>query len=222
MTLIEAKNISKIYHFEAKPFFALEDISFSIDSGECVAISGPSGSGKSTLMHIIGLLDRPSGGQYLLSGQLTSNLNSIELAHLRNSKIGFVFQSYFLLPRLNVVSNVMLPLFYRGLAPKTAGTMALDILKNMGMDQYTHQYPSQLSGGQQQRIAIARALVGSPDIILADEPTGALDSSNAKRIMQLLFTINKNERKTLIVVTHNEEICEQCQRIIYIRDGKLI
>jgi len=221
LSLIELSNINKIYYHQTEPFYALNNISLSIESGECVAITGPSGSGKSTLMHIIGLLDQPTSGQYFLSGQLTTNLSPKSLAHLRNQITGFVFQSFFLLPRMDALHNVMLPLFYRGTPESISRQKALFLLEKFGMKQHATQKPNQLSGGQQQRVAIARALIGEPAIILADEPTGSLDSANGQAIMELLLHLNRVEKKTVIIVTHDPIICRLCSRVIQIKDGKI-
>ncbi|MDX1900491.1 MAG: ABC transporter ATP-binding protein [Gammaproteobacteria bacterium] len=219
--MIQLKQLNKIYQHQHAPFYALKNISLEIRAGESLAITGPSGSGKSTLMHMIGLLDRPTSGEYLLRNSSTTDLSANELAQLRNRTTGFVFQSFFLLPRMDVLHNVMLPLFYRSEAESIAREKSIQMLEKVGMKNFISQRPNQLSGGQQQRVAIARALVGAPDIILADEPTGALDSTNGKLIMDMLLTLNREENKTLIIVTHDPSISRLFPRVIQIRDGEM-
>jgi len=219
--LIDLKNIYKEYHSETQMFNALKNISLSLYRGECVACTGPSGSGKSTLLQIIGLLDRPTRGQYILEGQSTINMNMDALAYARNRFLGFIFQSFYLLPRLDAVTNVMLPLFYRGVERNEARQRAMTMLEQMDMHSFATRLPNQLSGGQQQRVAIARALVGNPELILADEPTGALDSTNANRVMDILIDINKTSHKTLLIMTHDPMVQSKCHRVIRLLDGEL-
>jgi len=217
--MIRLNNISKTYQKEgSKPVRALADVSLQIDEGEFVAIIGPSGSGKSTMMNIIGLLDHPSKGNYFIEDREVSKLKMDELAKLRNEKIGFVFQSFFLLPLTSALENVELPLIYsdrsnlKGLAKKA--------LKMVGLEDRMHHYPKELSGGQQQRVAIARALVNNPEIILADEPTGNLDTKSGLEIISVFQKLNA-DGKTIILITHDEKIAEHARRNVYIVDGKI-
>lgn len=209
----------------SETYTALKGINLSIERGELVTIIGSSGSGKTTTMNILGLLDRPSSGKYYLEGEDTSTLSLDEVADLRNEKIGFIFQSFFLLPRLTALQNVMLPLSYRRHHPsgeKRDKNRALTMLGKVGMSNHINHKPNELSGGQQQRVAIARALVGTPSIILADEPTGALDSKNSHDVLQLLKELNKTEGATIIIITHDPDVANQSERIIKIADGKII
>ena len=218
--MISLENITKTYHLESLEVPVLKGINLSIDEGEYVAIMGASGSGKSTLMNIIGCLDRSTSGQYFLAGQDLTTLDDDELADIRNRKVGFVFQSFNLLSRQTAITNVELPLRYSG---KTEGRRerAIEALKAVGLeDRMTHR-PYELSGGQQQRVAIARALVNNPAIIMADEPTGNLDSKVGREIMNLLLNLNRESGTTLIIVTHDAAIAEQTQRVIRLRDGEL-
>ena len=199
---------------------ALQDINLEIAHGEYVAIMGPSGSGKSTLMNLIGCLDAPTSGRYWLNGRLVSELDDDELAHVRNREIGFVFQTFNLLPRSSALSNVELPLVYRGIAPARRREMAREALHLVELDHRTAHRPSELSGGQRQRVAIARALVGNPSIMLADEPTGNLDSATGAEILRLFERLHQ-EGRTLVVVTHEQDVAQNAHRILHIRDGKL-
>jgi putative ABC transport system ATP-binding protein len=200
---------------------ALSHIHFQLRQGELTAIVGASGSGKSTLMNIIGLLDQCTSGQYFFKDQDISLLNKNELADIRNQKIGFIFQSFFLLSRHSVLQNVMLPLSYRNLPASKAKQMALTMLDKMDIAHLQQHNPQQLSGGQQQRVAIARALVGDPEIILADEPTGALDSKTGQNVMDLLKRLNQEDKRTILIITHDKEMSRQCQRVVTIKDGKI-
>lgn len=220
--MIEWQNISKIYQIGDNRIPAVNGMSLTIDDGELVAIIGASGSGKTTMMNILGLLDVPTTGKYYLAGRDVSTLSSDERAQQRNHSIGFIFQFYFLLPRLTALQNVGLPLHYRGVNEAEIKRLARVYLEKVGMEKYGNHRPNQLSGGQQQRVAIARALVGGPHIILADEPTGALDSKTGQDVMNLLKDFNKAEKAIIIVVTHNDHIAEQCGRIIRVSDGKII
>jgi putative ABC transport system ATP-binding protein len=216
--VIEAKDLTKVYKMGDVEVHALRGLSVNIAHGEVVAIMGPSGSGKSTLMNIIGCLDRPTAGEYTLDNNLVSKLSDDQLATIRNRKVGFVFQSFNLLPRQTALSNVELPLRYSGMVGGRKDR-ARAALESVGLgDRMTHR-PNELSGGQQQRVAIARALVNDPAIIMADEPTGNLDTKSGKEIMELLLNLNREMRTTLIIVTHDPEIAAQAQRIIHIRDG---
>ncbi len=221
MPLIELRNVSKHYVSGEMTQSVLQTINFQLHKGERIAIMGASGSGKTTLLNILGLLDRPSYGNYLLNGQEVSLLNDEERAQLRNRTIGFVFQLFYLLPRLTILQNVGLPLHYRQCDDHTIKTEALQMLKKVGLEQHAYQKSNQLSGGQQQRAAIARALIGNPAVILADEPTGALDSHTGQMIMDLFLELNQKEGVTIIIVTHDAKIAAQCQRTVYIRDGKI-
>ena len=216
--VILAENLTKVYKMGDVEVQALRGLSMQIDKGEAVAIVGPSGSGKSTLMNILGCLDRPSGGEYTLDGERVANLNDDQLAHVRNRKVGFIFQSFNLLSRATALSNVELPLRYSGVA-KGRKERARQSLIAVGLEDRMNHRPYELSGGQQQRVAIARALVNNPAIIMADEPTGNLDSKVGQEIMDLLLKLNRDSGTTLIVVTHDPKIAAQTQRTIHIRDG---
>ena len=218
--VIEARDITKIYVMGEVEVQALRGVSFNIDRGEIVAIMGPSGSGKSTLMNTLGCLDRPTSGDYFLDGESVAKMNDDQLADIRNRKVGFVFQSFNLLSRQTAITNVELPLRYSG-NQEGRRERAIEALKAVGLeDRMTHR-PYELSGGQQQRVAIARAIVNNPAIIMADEPTGNLDSKVGKEIMNLLLTLNKESGTTLIIVTHDPTIAEQTKRVIRLRDGLL-
>ncbi len=220
MALLELRNISKIYHLGGGEIRALDDVSVDIGEGEFISIIGPSGSGKSTLMHIVGCLDTPSKGTVKLDGVESQNASQTQLAQLRNKKIGFVFQFFNLLPKLNVVQNVELPMIYAGVSAKERRERALKALDAVEMGNRLKNRPSQLSGGQQQRVAIARALVNDPKIILADEPTGNLDTHTGEVILALFRRLSK-EGRTVILVTHNPEIAAVTPRRIEIRNGKI-
>lgn len=218
--VIEARNLTKTYMMGEFEVRALRDVSFNIERGEMISIMGPSGSGKSTMMNTLGCLDRPTSGEYILDGESVAEMNDDQLASVRNRKVGFVFQSFNLLSRLTALGNVELPLRYAGLT-EGRRERAQAALEAVGLqDRMTHR-PYELSGGQQQRVAVARALVNNPAIIMADEPTGNLDSKVGKEIMNLLLTLNKERGTTLIIVTHDPNIAEQTQRVIRLRDGEL-
>ncbi len=217
--MAEFKNVTKIYRMGQYEVRALDGVSFNISEGEFVAIMGPSGSGKSTAMNIIGCLDRPTSGEYILEGVNVANLSDNEAAKIRNGKIGFVFQTFNLLPRTTAVENVELPLIYAG-AAKNRRQRALQALDKVGLSERWHHKPNELSGGQQQRVAIARALVNDPAIILADEPTGNLDTKSGNQIMKLFRELN-DSGITIILVTHEMEIGNQSSRIIRFRDGHI-
>jgi len=219
--VIEAKDLTKVYQMGDIEVHALRGLSIKIRRGEVVAIMGPSGSGKSTLMNMIGCLDRPTSGEYLLEGEQVSNLKDDQLAEIRNRKVGFVFQTFNLLSRATALSNVELPMRYSGMA-RGRKERAKSALELVGLGDRIHHRPNELSGGQQQRVAIARSLVNDPAIILADEPTGNLDSKSGVEILQLLLKLNEEQGTTLVVVTHDPEIAQQTQRTILIRDGVVV
>ncbi len=219
---IELKNVSKIYRTDDVETIALKDISLSIEKGEFVAIVGPSGSGKSTLMHIIGCLDSPTSGQYFFEGKDILSLTDQELAEIRNKKIGFVFQQFFLLPRFNVFKNVMLPLIYAGVDVNQREELVKKALKASAFpEKFWFYKPNKLSGGMQQRVAIARALVNDPSVILADEPTGNLDSKTGEEVMKTFIDLHQQGR-TIILITHELYIARIAERIISIKDGQII
>ena len=219
-TVIRVENLTKVYQMGEIEVHALNGVSFSVRKGEVLAIMGPSGSGKSTLMNMIGCLDTPTSGDYFLEGEKVSTLNDDQLALVRNRNIGFVFQTFNLLPRATALANVELPLRYSG-QNGNRRKLAQEALEAVGLgDRITHR-PNELSGGQQQRVAIARALVNEPAIILADEPTGNLDTKSGDEIMQLLLDLNQQEGATLLIVTHDPEAATVAERIIHIRDGKI-
>jgi putative ABC transport system ATP-binding protein len=220
MTIIEAKNLIRQYSLGGSVFKALDDISLKIDDGEFVSIVGKSGSGKSTLMHILGLLDRATEGKLLFSGADTSMLTDVKLAKLRSNEIGFVFQSFNLLARTSALQNVMLPSVYTS-KKYDFQSRALEILEKVGLSDKLKNTPAQLSGGQQQRVAIARALINDPTIILADEPTGNLDSKSGDEVMELLKKLNA-EGKTVIIVTHDDDVAKNAHRAIRIADGQIV
>ncbi len=217
--MIELKNIVKSYPMGKRELTVLQGINLKVDDGEMVAIMGPSGSGKSTLLNLIGLLDRPTTGNYLLDGKEVSRLNRGEQASVRGQKIGFIFQSYNLLPYLSALDNVKLGQKYAGRSNTQAAREALD---KMGLADRIKHRPGELSGGEQQRVAIARALAKSPQIILADEPTGNLDSHSSQEIMNLLSALHQEQNVTLIMISHDPNIAHYCQRILHIQDGQII
>ena len=219
--MIQISGVSKIYTTGDVETIALDNVSFEIKKGEFLAIMGPSGSGKSTLMHILGALDRPTSGKYILDGENVENLDDDQLAGIRNKKIGFVFQSYNLLPRTSALKNVTLPMIYGGVSKEKRLEVAKKYLDMVGLSDRLNNTPSQLSGGQQQRVAIARSLVMDPAIILADEPTGNIATAQAEEIMAIFQKLN-NEGRTIIMITHEADIAEHAKRIIHIRDGKIV
>jgi putative ABC transport system ATP-binding protein len=220
MPLVELRNVSKIYRLGEEEIRALDDVTLDIEAGEFISIIGPSGSGKSTLMHILGCLDTPSKGTIRLDGTMIQNASSRQLAAIRNRKIGFVFQFFNLLPKLNVQQNVELPMIYSGISGKERKQRAMAALESVDLANRSRHRPSQLSGGQQQRAAIARALVNDPRIVFADEPTGNLDSHTGDAILQLFRTLSQQGR-TIVLVTHDPEIAAVTPRRIEIRDGKI-
>ncbi len=221
--MIEIKNVKKVYKTGNVEFEALHGVSFKVEDGEFVAIMGPSGSGKSTLMHIIGALDTPTSGQYFLDGKDVSKLTDEELADIRRQKIGFVFQSFNLLPRTTVLRNVMLPLIYAGIPHEQRRPLAEKALLAAGFDETHFEHKSnELSGGQIQRVAIARALVNDPVLILADEPTGNLDTKTGDIVLGTFQRLNKEHGRTIILITHEPDVAEYADRIVFIRDGDIV
>jgi len=221
MSLIKLTDVSKLYGFGDATTLALDEVSLKIEQNEFVAIMGPSGCGKSTLMNVIGLLDRPTHGKYLLSERSVARLTQSRRAKIRRDTIGFIFQSYNLLPRLTVLENVALPLAYRGMLPGKRTRLAMEMLEKVGMADRSYFYPPQLSGGQVQRVAIARALINDPRLIIADEPTGNLDSASSRLVMELLSEIHK-AGNTILFVTHNPELTRYASRVVYMHDGSVI
>lgn len=222
MTMITVKDLSKVYRTDEIETLALENVNLHIDEGEFVSIMGPSGCGKSTLLNMLGLLDAPTTGTIEIDGQNTHGMTDKQLAVFRNRTLGFVFQSFHLIPTLNVVDNVELPLLYRHVAAKERRRAAEEVLARVGLSHRMKHFPSQLSGGQCQRVAIARAIIGNPKIILADEPTGNLDSTMGAEVMGILHGLNKDDGRTIVMVTHNEEQARQTSRIIRFFDGHQI
>lgn len=219
--MIVASHLSKIYQNDSVKTIALDDVSFKIDRGEFVAIMGPSGSGKSTLMHIIGALDKPTRGDYLLEGKNLNDFDEDELAEIRNQMIGFVFQFYNLLPRATALRNVTIPMIYGGVSPEKRIQKAQNLLEMVGLGQRLGHFPNQLSGGEQQRVAIARALSMDPSLILADEPTGNIGSDQSQEIMTIFKKLNQAGH-TILVITHEPEVATFAKRTIYLRDGRVI
>ncbi len=220
--LIQVRELVKIYHLGEVEVEALRGISLLIEKGEFVAIMGASGSGKSTFMNILGCLDQPTRGEYLLEGRSSANLSRDELAEIRNKKIGFVFQGFNLLSRTSALENVQLPLIYAGIPSKKRKEMAEQALSAVGLEGRAHHHPSQLSGGEQQRVAIARALVNHPSIILADEPTGNLDSKTSEEIMRIFQRLNEEMGITIVMITHEQEIAAYGKRKVLFRDGRIV
>ena len=220
--MIKLKNIEKVYRTKTIETIALNQVNIEINKGDFVSVMGPSGSGKSTLLNIMGLLDEPSEGIVEIDGMEVKSFSDKKLASIRNKKIGFVFQSYHLINDLNVVDNVEIPLLYRKLSSSERRKMALDALEKVGLSARTKHFPNQLSGGQRQRVAIARAIVGKPELILADEPTGNLDSVMGEEIMDILTNLNKNDGTTIVMVTHDDNMAHKTESIIRFFDGRQV
>ena len=221
-TMIHLKNIEKVYRTDTVETLALNSVNLDIAAGEFLSIMGPSGCGKSTLLNIMGLLDAPTKGEVKIAEERTENLNDKQLAHFRNKKLGFIFQSYHLINDLKVLDNVELPLLYRTITAKERRKLAEEALGKVGLSNRMKHFPTQLSGGQKQRVAIARAIVGQPEIILADEPTGNLDSAMGNEIMEILIHLNKTEKTTIVMVTHDEHMAKQTHRLVRLFDGKQV
>ena len=219
--MIELKDISKNYRMGELDICALDRISLSVRKGELIAIMGPSGSGKSTLMNVLGCLDRPTNGTYTFESREISTMTDDELAHVRNAKIGFVFQSFNLLPRFTALKNVEMPLIYSGVPAKQRTELAIPIMEQVGLRDRMEHKPTELSGGQQQRVAIARALVNNPPLLLADEPTGNLDSRSGAEILNILVDLNM-QGVTIMIVTHDHDVASRCKRIINLKDGRVV
>jgi ABC-type lipoprotein export system ATPase subunit len=223
MPLIQLHDIQKVYQLEEVKVQALRGVSLSIESGEYVALMGPSGSGKSTLMNVLGCLDRPSGGSYLLAGEEVAKMSADARARLRNQRIGFVFQNFNLLARTSAVENVELPLLYtRGISARQRHRWAVEMLEKVGLGDRMDHHPGQLSGGQQQRVAIARALVNRPSILMADEPTGNLDSRTSRELMEVFGELNRQDGITIILVTHDQDVARHAGRCLVLRDGLIV
>lgn len=222
MAMIKLTGINKIYRTNEIETLALENVNLDVEKGEFVSIMGPSGCGKSTLLNIMGLLDAPSSGKIEINGTSVENMKDKELAAFRNKTLGFVFQSFYLINSLNVIDNVELPLLYRKMPAKERTRLAKEVLERVGLSHRMRHMPTQLSGGQCQRVAIARAIVGNPEIILADEPTGNLDSKMGAEVMELLHKLNKEDGRTIVMVTHNEEQAKQTSRTIRFFDGRQV
>lgn len=219
--IIELSHVSKIYHLDGVEVKAVDDVSLKIEKGDFTAIMGPSGSGKSTIMHLLGLLDKPTFGEVKIEGKNVEKLNENELAVIRNQKIGFIFQSFNLLPKTSSLNNVELTLVYSKINTQNRTKLAKEMLIKVGLENRLHHFPSQLSGGQQQRVAIARALINNPLLIIADEPTGNLDSKSSQEIISLLKDLNAKDH-TIIMVTHEPDVAKEAKKIVRIKDGKIV
>ena len=220
--MIELKSVSKVYRTDLIETLALHDINLQVNDGEFVSIMGPSGCGKSTLLNMMGLIDQPSEGQVAIKEENISNYKEKHLAKFRNKNLGFIFQSFHLIGDLPVIDNVELPLLYRGISARERREMAKEALESVGLSNRMQHYPNQLSGGQKQRVAIARAIVGKPSIILADEPTGNLDSVLGNEVMDILLQLNQQQKATIVMVTHDENMAQKTNRIIRLYDGSLV
>lgn len=221
MVVMELKNVSRTYQMDGVTVNALKNASLKINKGDFVSIIGPSGSGKSTMMHLLGILDKPTSGEIILDGEKIDYKDDKGLAKLRNIKIGFIFQAFNLLPKTSALANVELPLIYASVSRKERRERAINLLKEVGLEQRIYHLPNQLSGGERQRVAIARALVNSPSIILADEPTGNLDSKSGEEIMNIIKSLNK-EGNTIVLVTHDMEIAKMAKKIVRMKDGQIV
>ena len=222
MSIIKLSGINKIYRTNEIETLALENVNIEVPKGEFLSIMGPSGCGKSTLLNIVGLLDSPTSGTVEIDGTLVKDMKDKQLAAFRNKELGFVFQSFHLINSLNVIDNVELPLLYRKMSARDRNRMAREVLERVGLSHRMRHMPTQLAGGQCQRVAIARAIVGNPEIILADEPTGNLDSKMGAEVMELLHKLNKEDKRTIVMVTHNEEQAKQTDRIVRFFDGRQV
>jgi len=222
MSIIKLSGINKIYRTNEIETLALENVNIEVPKGEFLSIMGPSGCGKSTLLNIVGLLDSPTSGTVEIDGTLVKDMRDKQLAAFRNKELGFVFQSFHLINSLNVIDNVELPLLYRKMSARDRNRMAREVLERVGLSHRMRHMPTQLSGGQCQRVAIARAIVGNPEIILADEPTGNIDSKMGAEVMELLHKLNKEDKRTIVMVTHNEEQAKQTDRIVRFFDGRQV
>jgi len=221
-TMIQLEGVDKVYRTDRIETVALSSINLDVKPGEFVSVMGPSGCGKSTLLNVIGLLDEPTKGRVQLNGSVISSYRDAALARMRNKELGFIFQTFHLIPDLSVVDNVEIPLLYRRMAGSERRKLALAALDRVGLTSRIHHFPSQLSGGQQQRVAIARAIVGSPRILLADEPTGNLDSQMGDEIMHILHSLQKDSGTTIVMVTHDPRLADQTQRIVRLFDGRQV
>lgn len=221
MSLVDVRNVYKIYNPGENEVRALDGVSLTIEEGEFAAIIGQSGSGKSTLMNMLGLLDTPTSGEYFIHGKSLRDLDDNEMARIRNEEIGFIFQGFNLIPSLSALENVELPLVYRGMKSEERHNLAMDALERVGLGKRVHHLPAQMSGGQQQRVAVARAIAARPPVILADEPTGNLDTKSTREVMKILHQL-KEEGRTVIVITHDNEIAGESERVIRISDGKVV
>jgi putative ABC transport system ATP-binding protein len=220
--VVDVRELRRVYPLAEEPVIALAGVDLRIDPGEFVAVMGPSGSGKSTFMHVVGFLDRPTSGRYLFNGRDVTELDENALADIRSRELGFVFQAYNLLPRTSAVENVELPMLYAGVPEAKRRAAALAALDEVGLARYAHHHPNQLSGGQQQRVAIARSLVNEPKLILADEPTGALDVRSTADVMALFERLNRERGITIMIVTHEAEVAAHAKRVVMFRDGRIV